>query len=169
MSPIISDDLEYRYSGGATNDNPSASLGGTLSSETIPDDTLHAIFDVVTGDEGAAGDVEYRGIYIVNTHDTLTLIAAKLWVTSQPSGDSAIAIALADEAAGQNMETIANEQTAPDGPSFSAPSSKGSGLTIGDLEPGQQKGIWIRRTVDEGAAAQNDAEFTITVEGDSEA
>ena len=48
----------WRLSGGAANTNPLASLGGIMSTSTAAGSN---IFDDVTGDEGAAGDVEYRG------------------------------------------------------------------------------------------------------------
>lgn len=171
--PIVEADIEYRLSGGANNEDPAAALGGAMSTKAgavIESGVLNEVFDNVSGDEGAAGDIEYRGIYVKNKHATLTLIGAKLWVKQDAdSPDDATAIALADEAVNNAMETIANESTAPSGPAFSAPSSKGAALSIGDIPAGQYKGIWIRRTITAGADAQDDVEFIIRVEGETAA
>lgn len=169
--PIDDSDLEYRLSGGVNNEDPDASLGGAMSTKpaaVIPPEELENIFDTVTGDEGAAGDVEYRGVYIKNDHATLTLIGAKVWIEQDAdSPDDATAIALADEAVNSAMETIANESAAPSGPAFSAPANKAAGLTIGDIPAGQYKGIWIRRTITAAADAKNGVKFVVAVEGDT--
>lgn len=166
--PIVEADIVFRFSGGAANSTPGLSLGGVKSSEVIPE-TLHGLFDLVTGTEGAAGDIEYRGVYVHNAHGTLALLAPVLWIFDQPDGDSTFAIALADEAVNATMETIADESTAPSGPSFTAPASKAAGLVIPDIPAGQHKGFWIRRTVSAGADAIDSDSTTIRIEGDTAA
>ncbi len=169
--PIGESDLEYRLSGGANNETPAAALGGAISTKAggvIVTEEVNKVFDDVSGDESKAGDVEYRGIYIKNKHGSLTLQGAKIWVTQDAdSSDDATAIALADEAVNEAMETIADENTAPNGPAFSAPTSKAEGLSIGNIPAGQFKGIWIRRTITAGASAKNKVTFKIKVEGDT--
>jgi len=140
----------------------SAEEGGVITSGE-----MNNLFDNLSGDEGKAGDTEYRGVYVVNDGDT-TLIGTKLWVKQDAdSPDDATAIALADEAVNVAMETIANESTAPSGPTFSAPASKEAGLTIGDIPAGQFKGVWVRRTITAEADAQDEVEFILRAEGDS--
>jgi hypothetical protein len=171
--PITEEDLDFVLSGGATNEDPNASLGGAISTEeggVIESETMDNVFDDVTGDESKAGLVDYRGIYIKNSHATLTLQGAKLWITQDAdSDDDATAVALADEAVGSAMESIADEITPPSGPEFTAPTTKEAGLTIGDIPAGSFKGIWIRRTITEGAAADDSVTFKVRVEGDSAA
>lgn len=171
--PIIEADLEFRLSGGANNEDPDAALGGAMSTKAagvIDNEAMDNVFDDVTGDESKAGDVEYRGVYIKNDHATLTLQGAKLWITQDAdSADDTTAIALADEAVNSAMESIANEATAPSGPTFSAPTTKEAALTIGDIPAGQFKGIWIRRTISAAAAADDAVTFKIRVEGDTSA
>jgi hypothetical protein len=168
---IAESDLEYRISGGANNESPAAALGGAMSTKAagvITTEELNNIFDDVSGDEGKAGDVEYRGFYIKNKHATLTLTGAKLWITQDAdSADDATAIALSDEAVNEALETIANESTAPSGPTFTAPTTKEAGLSIGNIPAGQYRGIWVRRTITAGAAAKNKVTFKVRVEGDS--
>ena len=169
--PIAEGDLEFRISGGANNESPAAALGGAMSTKAagvITTEELNNIFDDISGDEGKAGDIEYRGIYVKNKHGSLTLQGAKIWITQDAdSADDATAIALADEAVNESMETIANESTAPSGPAFSAPTTKEAGLSIGNIPAGQAKGIWIRRTITAGAAAKNKVTFKLRVEGDT--
>lgn len=167
--PIVAGDIEYRLSGGAANSDPAASLGGAKSSVEI---TNNNFFDDVSGAESAAGDIEYRGFYVQNNYagsPSLDLQNARIWVqVNTPSGDTTVEIALAAEGPNATMETIGNENTAPVGSpmTFSAPANYAAGLNLGTLAPGQFYGVWIRRTVNAGAAAFNDS-YTIRVEGDT--
>jgi hypothetical protein len=163
--PIVSGDIEYRLSGGAANSDPAASLGGAKSSVEAGTN----LFDDVTGQESFDGDVEYRCIYVHNAHGTLTLQNAVIWIqTNTPSPGTIVAIALGGEGLNGTAETVGNENTAPTGESFTSPSSKGTGLSLGNIPAGQHYPVWIRRTVSAGAAAYADS-FTIRVEGDTAA
>jgi hypothetical protein len=165
--PIVSGDIHYRLSGGAANSTPSASLGGAKSSTQVTNGTL---FDDVSGAESAAGHTDYRCVYVHNNHGTLTLQNAKVWIqTNTPSSQTTIALALAGEGLNGTAETIANENTAPAGESFSStPVDYSTGLSLTNIPAGQHYAVWIRRVVDAGAAAAADS-FTIRVEGDTAA
>jgi hypothetical protein len=64
------------------------------------------------------------------------------YISSQTtSGDTAITIALAGEGASATMETIANEDTAPVGESFSTADGVSNGLSMGDLAPAAYYGL----------------------------
>lgn len=163
---IISTDIQYRLSGGSSNSDPAASLGGAISSTAMGTN----IFDNVSSAEASAGDTEYRCIYVRNGHGTLTLQNAKVWIQSNtPSTDTTVAIALAGEGVNGTAETVGNESTAPSGESFTSPADEANGLTIGNIPAGQHQAIWIRRTVTAGAAAYNNDGFTIRVKGDTAA
>lgn len=171
--PILPAEIEYRLSGGASNTDANAALGGAMS--TVPgglivDAVLNNLFDDVTGDESAVGDVEYRCIYIRNTNGTLTLSSAKMWIsTVTPSPDTTIAIALAGEGLNGTAETIADESTAPVGETFTSPTDKASGLDLGSLAPNDFYPVWVRRTVQAGASAFNNDGPTLQVQGDTPA
>ena len=166
---IVSGNIKFYLSGGAENADPNASLGGIISSTEVSGTALNNIFDDVSGDESTPGDIEYRGIYVKNTHGTLTLQGAKLWLESEVASGAAIAIALAGEGVNATMETIATEQDAPVGESFTSPTSKGTGLSMGDIAAGQRYGFWLRRTVGAATPAQNADGVTPRVEGDTAA
>ena len=161
--PIASTDIKYHLSGGAANSNPALSIGGAKSSVVRGTD----IFDAVSSAEASAGRVEYRLIYISNTHATLTLLGAKLWINlNTPSADTDIAVGLAAAGMSAAETAIANDTTAPAGVSFSAPGSFAAGLLLGDMAPGAYYGVWERRTVNAGAASANDS-YTLRAQGDT--
>lgn len=146
--------------------------GGAINTSAAV--TPSTLFDTVTGDESAAGEEEYRGIYFRNEDANAGgLINAKLWIETQTPGGDDISIALNDEGSGAKntaLETISDYFTPPTGPSFSAPSSKGTGLSLPTpLNQNDYMGIWVKRNVPASTGAYNDNSFVLKVEGDSEA
>lgn len=128
-----------------------AGLGGSPG-VLVPSPT--SVYDSVTNPEAGAGDVEYRAVYLVNTHAVRTIASVVMWIQSQTtSPTTALAIGVAPEPAGSNVTAIANEEIAPSGVTFSEPSSSGTGLSLGALAPGQTRGVWLRRTVNAGTEA----------------
>lgn len=177
--PIVSNDIKIKLSiktGSAGNSgaqaDPNASLGKYISTTEVVDATLNNLFDDITGDENAASDVEYRCIFIHNSHATLTYITPMVWLSAEVAGGADIAIAIDSVAASaigsgsaQALE-VTNESTAPSALSFSAPTTKSGGLSLGSLTAGQCKAIWVRRTATNSAALDDDG-VTISVEGDT--
>jgi hypothetical protein len=173
--PIVSGDIVFRLSvaaaaGDTTAGTPATSLGDQVSTTAITTATLNNLFDDVSGAEAAAGDVEYRCIFVLNNHATLTLQSAQVSIQSQTAGGGTIDIALdniavsAKGSGSAQATAIANESTSPGG----GAGSFGAGpLTIGDIGPGQVKGIWVRRTVTAGAGALNPDGVVIAVTGDT--
>lgn len=151
--PIVASDIKLYLSGGAANSDPNASLGGAISSTVLVDNTLHNLFDKVTVAEALAGDTEYRAIFIKNTHASLTFENVVLSISSQTSSaQTSLQLALAQEAIGvSTIETVANENTAPSGETFA-----GTSVTIGNLAPGEMKGVWVKWVVDAGATVALD-------------
>lgn len=161
--PIVSADIQYRLSGGAANADQNASLGGAKSSTAAG----ASIFDGVAGGESSAGDVEYRCIYVHNNHGSLSLDNAVFWLpVNTPSSSTVIEAGLGTSALNGTEQTVANENTAPSGVTFTAVATKGAGVVLGNIPAGQHRAVWLRRTVTAGAAAANDG-FTIRTEGDT--
>lgn len=165
--PILDTDIQRLLSGGASNTSASASLGGAVSSTGATD----PYFDTVVSGEASAGDIEYRCLYVKNNHGSLTWQSPKLWITAQPAGgDTSFSVGLGTSAAGATEQTVADENTAPTGVTFSAPTTKTAGLSVPNLAPGQTMAVWFRRTVNAGAAATavgSPRTFTWRVEGDT--
>ena len=166
---ILDTDLLRLLSGGASNSSASASLGGAVSTTAASD----PYFDTVASGEASAGDVEFRCLYVKNNHSTLTLQSPKLWITAQPAGgDIVFAIGLGTSGVNGTEQTVADESSAPSGVAFSSPSTKGTGLSLPNLAPGQTHAVWFRRTVSAGASATAvgaPRTFTWRLEGDTAA
>jgi len=167
---ITSTDVGKYLSGGASNTDTDASLGGVISSTEIVDDSLNNLFAAAGAAEALAGSTKYRAFFVKNNHATLTLVGSVVYISSNtPSADTEVKIAIADEAVGvSTIETIANEDTAPSGPSFVTADGVVNAVTIGDMAPGEVKGIWVEWVVGTDTTAVND-EMTIAVRGETAA
>ena len=171
---IATTDLIWRLSGGASNTDPAAALGGAMSTAgggvITKTKTFNSIFDDVTGAEAAAGDIEYRCIYIHNEHATLTLSSAKVWIEANTT-NTEIDIGLDLAGKDGTADTIADESTAPDPAVTFAHNctAYASGLSLGNLAAGEGYAIWIRRTITAGMTADDDENFTLKIQGDTSA
>ena len=151
-----------------------ASLGKYISTTPIVDATLNNYFDDVSGDENAASDVEYRCIFIHNAHATLTWQSVVVWLSAEVAGGANAAIAIdglaasAIGATAAQADEVANENTAPTGEAFSSPTTKATGLSLGNLAAGYCRAVWVRRTAANTAALDNDG-VTVKAEGDTSA
>lgn len=174
---ITATDILFKFSVSAAAGDTAAgtaagSLGDQISTTQITDASLHALFDVISGDENAASEAEYRGIFVHNNHGSLTWENVVVWLSAEVAGGAVAAISVdttgvtAKGSASAQMKTIADENTAPATQTFTAPTSKGTGLSIGNIPAGSVAGIWIRRTAANTAAVSNDG-VTIRCEGDT--
>lgn len=150
------------------------SLGKYITSDDLVDATIQNLFPNLTGDENAASQLDYQLMFIYNAHGTLTLTSAVAWISSEVAGgvsyaiwpDSTAASALANASA--QALTIASRTTAPAASSFTAPTTKATGVALGSIANGQVKGLWVRRTAANTSAVDNDG-ATISVSGDTAA
>jgi hypothetical protein len=164
---IVASDIVTRFStvSGSAGDTLAGTAAGSLGkyvSQTAWVDAA-TLFDDISGTENSTSVVDYRCIFVLNNHGSLTASSIKAYLSSEVSGGAAIAIAVDNIAAsakgGSSAQsaTIANETTAPSGVgSFSSPTTDGTGLSLGDLAPGQVRAIWIRRTAQNSAALAAD-------------
>lgn len=163
--PIVNADLKYFLSGGASNTDANASIGGAISSTAAPS----GLFDNKTSAEAAAGRTEYRCIYLKNTHASITGTAVKVWIkTNTPGADTAITIGLGAAAVSGTETAVANETTAPSGVTFSTAADEANALAIADLAPGATRALWVKLVVNAGAAATTDS-YTLTFKCDTTA
>lgn len=150
--------LQLRLTGGASNADPNASLGGAMSSNQVSGTPMNNLFDNVSPEEASAGDVEYRAIDIYNNGDAAaTAVKAYLDpVTTSPKTEIDLGL-------DATTQSIAGEGEAPGGVSFSHYTSA-SKLTISDIAASSAQRIWLRRTVTEGAANLNNDTCTLKIE-----
>lgn len=176
--PVASADVKLKYStklGAAGNSNAgdaAGSLGKYISTTEITSAVANNLFDDVTGPENIASDVEYRCIFIHNSHATITFENVGVYIVSEVAGGADIAIGVdttaasaIGSAAAQALE-VADEDTAPVGVVFTAPTTQGTAISIGDLAPGECRAFWVRRTATNSAAVDNDG-GTLRVFGES--
>lgn len=178
---ITATDIHFRASttaGAAGNSTaPGAagtSLGKYITNADITDATLNNLFDDVTGDQNAASQVDYQALFVYNAHGTLTWQTVVAWLSSEVAGGTSAAIGVDTTAASAlasapaQAVTIASKTTAPAGASFTSPTTKGTGIAVGNLTAGQVRCIWVRRTAANTAAVDADG-VTIRCEGDTAA
>lgn len=161
---IITGDIKFYLTGGAANSDVNASLGGTTSSVQITTATLNNLFDNISASEAINGDSEYRAIAIKNTNGSDTLYNAKLFCAgySEGSDDTHTEFAL-----DSGTQTIADESTVPSNPTltFTTNITENNALSLGDMAPGAEKRIWIKRVCGSNAVAYSADKQTLTVKG----
>lgn len=158
--------LEWRLTGGASNSDPNASLGGVMSANQLSGTAMNNLFDDVQADEAVSGDTEYRAVDLYNSGDA-GAVSVSVWIHSQTSSPDT-SVEIGHDAtnnphnAAASLETIANEGVAPTSPviSFSAP-TPGSPIALPNIPAGQAVRLWIKRIVN--AAAGNQANDTMTL------
>lgn len=167
--PLTQTDFQRRFSGGATNTDPNASLGGAMSATAFTSAVAANLFDNVAGVESSAGDIEYRCFYIVNLHPTLTYKGAVVFIAVLTLlADTEFDIGLDPAPVGSDSGTIiTTEGEAPVGVTFTRPITKATGLVIGDIPAASRKAVWVRRTVNAATAAGSDT-GTIRFSGDTD-
>jgi len=162
---ILTTDIIFRLSGGASNAVQAASLGGAKSSTAAS----ASIFDDVSSAESTAGDVEYRCIYVHNAHATLTLTGAVLWLPADtPSVSTSVDVGVGTAAINATEQTVVDENAAPAGVTFASAATQGAGVALGDIPAGQGRSVWLRRTTLAGATAFADG-FTLRATGNTTA
>jgi hypothetical protein len=181
--PIVAADIVYRLSvktgaaGDATAGTIAGSLGKYVSTTVMTDSAVGNLFDDVSGTENAAGaaSTEYRCLFVLNNHATLAWQNVVAYISNQIAGGAAAEIAIdniaasAKGAAGAQAAEIATEATAPTGVgTFSAPTTQATGLSLGTINAGQVKAIWVKRVPANTAAANSDG-LDIQTVGDTAA
>lgn len=179
---IVANDVLFKLSvktgaaGNSTIGTPAGSLGKYISTTQITDASLHNLFDVVTGDENAASDVEYRCFFVHNNHATLTWESVVAWLSAEVAGGASAAIAVDNIAASAigsasaQAYEAATESTDPSASvgSWSTATSKATGVSIGNIPAGQCRAVWVRRTAANTVAVDADG-VTISFSGDTAA
>lgn len=165
---VLATDIKFYLSGGSSNSDVNASLGGAKSSVAITDNTLNNLFDDVSGTEHTAGDTEYRCFFVKND-SAETAYTVKIWIDSNTTAtDDTINIGLDLAGIGNTADTIADESTAPDpAVTFSAAANQGAALSIGNMTTGTSQAVWVKRIVSAGSTAQASNAATIKVSVDT--
>lgn len=178
---ITATDIHFRGSTTAGSAGNSTAFGGAgtslgkyITNADYTDASANNLFDNITGDQNAASQVDYQAMFVYNGHGSLTWESPVAWISSEVAGGASVSIgadttaASAVGSASAQAVTIASKTTAPAGASFSVPTTKGSGVALGNIAAGNVKALWVRRTAANTTAVDADG-ATIRVEGDSAA
>lgn len=139
--------VELRYSGGAGNKFAVSSIGGSMSSEVIPDNNPQNLFDDVNRVEVINGRTEYRMFYLYNNSVT-DYMRVKGFQIIIPA-NTEIAFAVDDD---PNPQLLATEDSVPSGLYFyDVDEWLGLKVPIGLLDQSKGIPIWMRRKVIQGA------------------
>lgn len=161
-------EIEFRYSGGASNTNPATSLGGVASSNEGDWELPDEIFAEAGPNDAATGVTDYICLYLHNnTTSGKTLESAVLWIDDQANVGT-YAIGLDSAAVGQQAASSSPDNRTAPSPAitFTSPTTKAGGLSIGNIPAGQSKAIWIRRTLTAQTVDARD-NGSLRVEGDT--
>lgn len=115
--------------------------GGTISDVEVRNNQLNNLFPDVTQDEARNGATTYRKVFIKNYGLAATWEDVRVFLGSidDYTADSyAVGLGTADDTDGSAIV-------------YSSPTTRNSGVLIGDLAVGQSQGVWIRRIVSPGA------------------
>jgi len=163
--------LEFRLTGGSSNTNPNASLGGVMSSTQVSETAMNNLFDNVSASEASSGDTEYRAIDVYNSGDETATEVAIYMSTETSSADTQIDLgydsANSPHTASADLPSIADEGDTPtDGTndiSFSHYTSSNK-LSLPDIPAGQAVRVWLKRIVNANAGNTSNDQGTLTVE-----
>lgn len=161
---VVPENVQIRLSGGSTNQNPFASLGGAKSTTQMRDDLLDALFDPISVSQRLVGHTDYFCIYVHNNSGTSQIGNCKIWFTVVPTY---IAMGLGTSAVGGLEQTIANDVTPPAGIIFSQPATEDNALVIGNIAFGSHKAIWFRRILPANAPPSGSILVRFKVQGDN--
>lgn len=150
--------LQLFLTGGAENSDPNASLGGVKSGTQVSGTPLNNLFDDVQPSEAVSGDTEYRAVDIYNAGDANAVVVKVYIDPDTPSPKTELDLGL-----DSTTQSVINEGTAPTDVSFAhyTPASK---LSVGDIAPGAAQRLWLKRTVQAGAANLANDGTTIKME-----
>lgn len=142
-------------SGGSTNATPSASLGGAISTASVP----RRLFSPVTDAEFTTGVALYRCVYVSTDVDVGRLLP---WIGSEtPLAETTVALGWGTAALNGVEQAVASGTTAPAGVSFASPTSAVGAANSGLMLPGDFRSLWLRYTVTPVSPAPRLEHFSI--------
>ena len=167
---VTSSDVQRRLTtksgsaGNSLSSTPGGSLGKYVATTVLTNASLHNLFDLVTGEENQASDIEYRCLAFLNNHATDSMTNVKAFIVSQ--GADGVDFEIGPDPAsaapkgqsGAQFNEIADEDTAPSSVTFSAPATYAAGIIVGGgtIPAGSVAAIWIKRSAQNNASKAGD-------------
>lgn len=164
VNRIVPSDITLRLSGGASNTDPNSALGGAISGTEVVNNVINNLWDNIGPAEAEGGESEYRCVYIRNAHGTHSMDATEIWVSLDTPAADDIEIGLGTSAINGTEQTIADENTAPIGVTFSHADGEENAILVGNIPPEQHAAIWIKRTVSPAAPQHVDNSYQLMIQ-----
>lgn len=167
MAAIVAGDLLLKFSVAAAAGNTTAgtavgSLGDQVSTTQITDATINNLFADISAAENSASTPKYKCFFVHNSNAANAFQNAVMYISAETAGGASVAIGVDPAAAspvGQasaQAATIANDNTAPAGVTFTSPTTQGAGISLGNIPSGNVRGVWVRLTPANTVALNND-------------
>ncbi len=136
-----------------------AKFEGTTSFDIVGN--MNGVFAMknVTDAQRQAGVTTYRAI-ILSAHGGFELTDLLIWAESESGAQASFELGT-EATVGGEIQTIANETTAPSGVSFSAAVDEGSAISIASLSPSAGVGLWIKRILPASGVADIREDVTL--------
>jgi hypothetical protein len=142
----------------------STGRGGAITSTPVSGTNLLGTF---SGQQTTDGATIHKCFYVVN-NSAQTAFVAKVFVASETAHETVDAeIGLGASAIGAVEATTADDETAPDGVTFTDADGGANALDIGDLLAGEHKAVWVRLVVPAGTSARDNYTVNVTIDVDS--
>jgi len=147
--------LIIRLSGGPSNTDPDASLGGIMSSTALIDAVLNNLFDKVLRKDILVVDTEFRCFYLLNTGSN-PVHGARLRIDEFPA-KTIISIGVDPIGQGDGSTfgvatTISTEDSVPTGVIFYGEVDGAISLPVPTLLANQAIAFWVKRVTETGKA-----------------
>jgi hypothetical protein len=153
--------------------DPNSSLGKYISTTALSTTALDNLFNDISGAANAASQVDYRCLFIVNNHATLTMVGAAVWINTQVAGGATCRVAVdnigpvSNTSSSAQAAQIATATTTPAGvTAFSSAASAPAALALGNIAPGQCRAVWIQRSA-ANTPPQNNGGLTLEIDFDT--
>lgn len=166
VGPVAAPPLDFsvQLSGGVSNSDPAASLGGAMSGFDVNGSVLFASVPAADAEEGLT---DYRCVYLNNNDvQDATVVAWLVDDEEEFPGREFFSIGPAAEASGDTVEAIPNATTAPDDVAFGTGTTAETGEDLGTVGQGDGKGVWICRDIPPGTpdnVAHNEARIRFQI------
>lgn len=158
--------MDILYTGAATflekQEDPSISLGGYISSTSVPNDFLSNLFGEISKLSASQGKRVIRAIAFKN--DTAsTITSVKVYVAPEDDEPAAsfklgFQVPVLDECGDLVIEQLPNESSSPLNVDMVDATGPGKAIDLPDIEAGKYVGIYIQRILDDDAVTFTDQE-----------
>lgn len=131
--------------------------------DIIVTNKMNNVFDSISSTESLDGRIEYRCLYIKNTHAADTAYDVRIWVRQQPIGPDELDIALDPAGTGNGATTgvaigpLNDEVDSTNllsALTWSRPSTQATGLLLANLAPGECRAFWEKRRIPANSTQQ---------------